>query len=126
MKVVLFCGGYGMRMRNGAADDLPKPKSRVGPRPLMWHGNSVLRPEFFDQLPENGDLMEDACDSLAKQGKLMAYPYRGFWHPADTIKERNLLEAAYQSGTRPWMVWEQHPDRDPFQGLIARERELER
>ena len=25
MKVVLFCGGYGMRMRNGAADDVPKP-----------------------------------------------------------------------------------------------------
>jgi hypothetical protein len=31
MKVVLFCGGYGMRMRNGADDDLPKPMNRVGP-----------------------------------------------------------------------------------------------
>lgn len=36
MKVVLFCGGYGMRMRNGA-DDLPKPMQMVGPRPLIWH-----------------------------------------------------------------------------------------
>jgi glucose-1-phosphate cytidylyltransferase len=37
MKVVLFCGGYGMRMRNGADDVLPKPMQMVGPRPLLWH-----------------------------------------------------------------------------------------
>jgi glucose-1-phosphate cytidylyltransferase len=36
MKVVLFCGGYGMRMRDGASD-LPKPMMTVGPRPLIWH-----------------------------------------------------------------------------------------
>lgn len=37
MKVVLFCGGYGMRMRNSAHDDIPKPMQMVGPRPLLWH-----------------------------------------------------------------------------------------
>ncbi|KAA2261713.1 glucose-1-phosphate cytidylyltransferase [Solihabitans fulvus] len=37
MKVVLFCGGYGMRMRTGPADDVPKPMHLVGPRPLLWH-----------------------------------------------------------------------------------------
>src|SRR6185312_1025986 len=37
MKVVLFCGGYGMRMRNSAHDDIPKPMQMVGPRPLIWH-----------------------------------------------------------------------------------------
>jgi len=37
MKVVLFCGGLGMRMRNGPMDDLPKPMAKVGPRPLIWH-----------------------------------------------------------------------------------------
>ena len=36
MKVVLFCGGYGMRMRDGVSD-LPKPMHQVGPRPLIWH-----------------------------------------------------------------------------------------
>ena len=30
MKVVLFCGGYGMRMRSGASDDVPKPMAMVG------------------------------------------------------------------------------------------------
>lgn len=37
MKVVLFCGGYGMRMRNSPVDDVPKPMQMVGPRPLIWH-----------------------------------------------------------------------------------------
>lgn len=37
MKVVLFCGGYGMRMRNTADDMVPKPMQLVGPRPLIWH-----------------------------------------------------------------------------------------
>lgn len=36
MKVVLFCGGLGMRMR---ADNqsLPKPMMSIGPRPVLWH-----------------------------------------------------------------------------------------
>jgi glucose-1-phosphate cytidylyltransferase len=36
MKVVLFCGGLGMRMR---ADNqsLPKPMMPVGTRPVLWH-----------------------------------------------------------------------------------------
>ncbi|WP_267615684.1 glycosyltransferase family protein [Gordonia bronchialis] len=37
MKVVLFCGGYGMRMRNSPDDEVPKPMQMVGPRPLIWH-----------------------------------------------------------------------------------------
>ncbi len=36
MKVVLFCGGYGMRMRQHP-DNIPKPMQMVGPRPLIWH-----------------------------------------------------------------------------------------
>lgn len=256
MKVVLFCGGYGMRMRDGAADDIPKPMQLVGPRPLLWHvmryyahfghtdfvlclgygshhikdffldyretasndfvlrngdvellssdifdwsitfahtgidapigerlrrvrhlldgdevflanyadvltdaplgdmverfaasdaaaslmvvppqssfhcvelgehgsatgitpvsqlplwengGYFVLRQEIFDHLPAGSDLVEDACGDLAKRGRLLAYPYRGFWQPADTVKERVALEQAYRSGDRPWMLWE--------------------
>jgi len=36
MKVVLFCGGAGMRLR-GYADDIPKPMVPIGTRPLLWH-----------------------------------------------------------------------------------------
>src|SRR6201996_8048951 len=36
MKVVLFCGGLGMRMRDGV-NTAPKPMAMVGERPLLWH-----------------------------------------------------------------------------------------
>jgi glucose-1-phosphate cytidylyltransferase len=36
MKVVLFCGGAGMRLR-GYSDDVPKPMVQIGTRPLLWH-----------------------------------------------------------------------------------------
>ena len=36
MKVVLFCGGFGMRMRDGVNSG-PKPMAMVGQRPLLWH-----------------------------------------------------------------------------------------
>jgi len=36
MKVVLFCGGLGMRMRE-QANDAPKPMATIGDRPLLWH-----------------------------------------------------------------------------------------
>ncbi len=35
MKVVLFCGGAGMRLR-GYSEDVPKPMVTVGPRPVLW------------------------------------------------------------------------------------------
>jgi len=36
MKVVIFCGGLGMRLRE-AGDDLPKPMVPIGNRPILWH-----------------------------------------------------------------------------------------
>lgn len=36
MKVVLFCGGAGMRLRD-YSDVVPKPMVTIGYRPLLWH-----------------------------------------------------------------------------------------
>jgi glucose-1-phosphate cytidylyltransferase len=36
MKVVLFCGGLGMRIRE-YSDDIPKPMVPIGYRPILWH-----------------------------------------------------------------------------------------
>jgi glucose-1-phosphate cytidylyltransferase len=35
MKVVLFCGGLGLRIRD--AEDTPKPMVHIGYRPILWH-----------------------------------------------------------------------------------------
>ena len=36
MKVVIFCGGLGMRLRE-AGEDIPKPMVPIGSRPILWH-----------------------------------------------------------------------------------------
>jgi glucose-1-phosphate cytidylyltransferase len=36
MKVVLFCGGLGLRLRD-YADHIPKPMVPIGYRPVLWH-----------------------------------------------------------------------------------------
>ncbi len=36
MKVVLFCGGYGMRLRD-YSESIPKPMVKIGNRPILWH-----------------------------------------------------------------------------------------
>ncbi|HZP33987.1 MAG TPA: sugar phosphate nucleotidyltransferase [Candidatus Acidoferrales bacterium] len=36
MKVVLFCGGLGMRLRD-YSENIPKPMVNIGYRPILWH-----------------------------------------------------------------------------------------
>jgi len=36
MKVVLFCGGMGLRLRE-YAENIPKPLATIGYRPILWH-----------------------------------------------------------------------------------------
>jgi hypothetical protein len=36
MKVVLFCGGLGLRLRD-YAHHIPKPMISIGSRPILWH-----------------------------------------------------------------------------------------
>src|SRR5215475_327151 len=36
MKVVLFCGGLGMRLKDHA-ENVPKPLVKIGNMPILWH-----------------------------------------------------------------------------------------
>jgi len=36
MKVVLFCGGFGLRIK-GYSENIPKPMVTIGYRPILWH-----------------------------------------------------------------------------------------
>jgi len=70
-------------------------------------GYFVLRPEIFDYLQEGEDLVEDAImRRLVPRRSVLAYPYKGYWSPADTVKERAQLEEMYQRGHCPWMIWD--------------------
>jgi glucose-1-phosphate cytidylyltransferase len=72
-------------------------------------GYFVFRPEIFDHLNQGEDLVEDAIVRLIPRGRVLAYPYKGYYSPADTVKERAALDELYHHGTCPWMIWD--PDR---------------
>lgn len=42
---------------------------------------------------------------LARQGQLMAFEHHGFWQPMDTLRDKNYLEALWESGRAPWKIW---------------------
>src|SRR5215469_1872746 len=73
-------------------------------------GYFVFRPEIFNYLNEGEDLIEDVImRRLVPQRRVLAYPYKGYWSPADTVKERAQLDDMYYRGQCPWMIWD--PDR---------------
>ena len=80
-------------------------------------GYFLLRPEIFDHLDEGEDLVEDALQRLIAQRRVLAYTYKGYWSPADTVKERAHLEDMYNSGNCPWMVWD--PERSGAEAQLA-------
>jgi len=43
--------------------------------------------------------------ALVQQGELAAYHHTGFWHPMDTLRDRQYLEQLWASGSAPWQVW---------------------
>lgn len=69
-------------------------------------GYFIFRPEIFDHLNEGEDLVEDAIARLVLGGQVIAYPYKGYYSPADTVKERAQLEEMYHRGNCPWMIWD--------------------
>jgi glucose-1-phosphate cytidylyltransferase len=68
-------------------------------------GYFVFRQEIFDWMKPGEELVEQPFQRLADAGKLLAYPYDGFWACMDTFKDKQLLEDMYSRGSVPWEVW---------------------
>jgi len=53
--------------------------------------------EGDDVVWEHGPL-----ERLAAEGQLEAFRHAGFWHPMDTIRDKNFLESLWTGGKAPW------------------------
>ena len=70
-------------------------------------GFFVFEKEIFDYI-KNGDsttLERDPFETLAKERKLTAFKHEGFWHPMDTLRDKNHLEKLWISGDALWKKW---------------------
>ena len=63
-------------------------------------------PKVLDYIDGPATIWErEPLERLAAEGQLGAYRHEGFWHPMDTMRDKNLLEELWQSGKVPWKVW---------------------
>jgi glucose-1-phosphate cytidylyltransferase len=69
-------------------------------------GFFVLSPEVLDYIEGDHTVWEnEPLDRLAREGQLAAYLHQGFWHPMDTLRDKNQLEALWNAGNAPWKMW---------------------
>jgi glucose-1-phosphate cytidylyltransferase len=70
-------------------------------------GFFVLSPKVLAYIDGDQTSWEsESLERLAAEDQLRAYFHTGFWQPMDTLRDKNHLEALWQSGRAPWKVWE--------------------
>jgi glucose-1-phosphate cytidylyltransferase len=81
---------------------------REKPQGTSWinGGFFVLSPAVIDYIEGDRTVWElEPLERLAREGQLAAYTHEGFWQPMDTLRDKNQLEALWNSGQAPWKVW---------------------
>ena len=80
-----------------------KPRGDGG---LINGGFFVLSPRCLDLIADDRSSWEgQPLTQLAEQSQLMAFAHNGFWQPMDTLRDKNHLEALWDSGKAPWKIW---------------------
>lgn len=99
-------GRYGALETNGDAVTGFNEKPR-GDGAAINGGFFVLSPQCIELIEgDQTSWEEEPLVKLAEVNQLRAYTHDGFWQPMDTLRDRNRLERAWQSGAAPWKVWD--------------------
>jgi len=98
-------GRYGALERDGDAvrGFVEKPRGDGG---WINGGFFVLSPKVLPYIAADDTTWEaEPLARLAAEDQLQAYEHGGFWHPMDTLRDKNYLEQLWQSGSAPWKQW---------------------
>ncbi len=80
-----------------------KPK---GDGAMINGGFFVLSPKVIERISGDSTTWEqEPLATLANDGELMAYQHNGFWHPMDTLRDKNHLNELWRTGLAPWKIW---------------------
>lgn len=88
---------------------LEKPQTESG---WINGGFFIFRPGMFDYVnhidPEDEEqsLERAVLEKMSADGELMAHQHQGFWHPMDTLRDRQVLERLWATGQAPWKIWD--------------------
>jgi glucose-1-phosphate cytidylyltransferase len=76
---------------------------------LINIGFMVFEPQIFDYLRDADDntaFENEPLNNLIADKQLMGYIHRGYWQCMDTKREKDKIEALWESGHAPWKTWE--------------------
>jgi len=99
-------GRYGALARSGDAVTgfIEKPRGDGG---WINGGFFVLSPKVLPYIADDATSWEaEPLASLAADDQLMAFQHEGFWHPMDTLRDKNILEQLWLEGEAPWKQWD--------------------
>ncbi|MNC65138.1 Glucose-1-phosphate cytidylyltransferase [compost metagenome] len=69
-------------------------------------GFFVLSPKVLPYINDDQTSWEsEPLAKLAREEQLVAFQHDGFWHPMDTLRDKNHLEHLWQCGEAPWKQW---------------------
>jgi glucose-1-phosphate cytidylyltransferase len=69
-------------------------------------GYFVLSPKVLDLIDGDSTIWEqEPMGQLSASGQLASYLHKGFWHPMDTLRDKNHLEELWDKKIAPWKVW---------------------
>ena len=69
-------------------------------------GFFVLNPKVIDFIENDYTNWEkEPLTALAKKSHLYAFKHENFWHPMDTLRDKNFLENLWQNNNAPWKKW---------------------
>jgi glucose-1-phosphate cytidylyltransferase len=80
-----------------------KPK---GDKAWINGGFFVCEPQVFDYIEGDQTFWEfDPMENLARQNQMAAYLHTGFWHPMDTLRDKQVLEEMWNENKAAWKTW---------------------
>jgi glucose-1-phosphate cytidylyltransferase len=96
-------GALNLAENNQVNSFLEKPK---GDGSWINGGFFVCQPEVFNYLDSDSTVWErEPMERIAAEGQLQAFKHVGFWKPMDTLRDKQELEQAWESGIAPWKRW---------------------
>ena len=66
----------------------------------------MLSPKVIEYVADDYIVWEqEPLTNLVLDGELMTYKHNGFWHPMDTLRDKNKLNELLHLNKAPWKVW---------------------
>jgi len=69
-------------------------------------GFFVLNKKVIDFIKDDNSVWEKKpLTILSKKKQLVAYKHKSFWHPMDTLRDKEYLEKLWNTKGCPWKIW---------------------